>query len=159
MPLGSASTRVRRGHIPVQNHRPAHRPLVREADKLLWRRAVFRRVHDHATRGPVKVSQRSVRRWLRAYRRDGWNGLMPRVREKKGPKVLTEAALELLESLIRENPLRSTKSLLDDLAAKPKFKVMAKTVGISTVNRQCPCPGGLWSAPPGAGSATAVQAV
>jgi putative transposase len=114
---------------------PLTDPLSSPADKLAWRRSVFRRSHEHPRRGPVKVSERSLRRWLRAYRLHGWNGLMPGARKRKGPKVLTEGAIEFIESRIRENPLRNTTTLLEDLAAVPEFKALTGRIGVSTLNR------------------------
>jgi transposase InsO family protein len=60
-------------------------------------------------------------------------GLMPTAREKTGPRVLTEKALDRIAELIRENPLRNTKSLLDDLAVE--FPDLAGKVAPSTLNR------------------------
>jgi putative transposase len=114
---------------------PLTDPLASEADQRAWRRSILRRAHEHPKRGPVRISARSLRRWLQAYRENGWDGLKTEFREKTGPKVLTEEAFEFVESLIRENPLRSTRSLLDDLAANPKFKEISGKVGVSTLNR------------------------
>jgi len=103
--------------------------------KRSWRRHVLRKVHEHPKRGAVRVSARSLRRWLRAFRQNKMAGLKTAVRQKTGPKVLTEEALEYVETRIRENPRRNTISLLEDLAAETRFTDLAKEVSRSTLNR------------------------
>jgi len=98
-----------------------------------WRRAIVRKTHEHPSRGSVKVSARSVRRWLNLYRQGGMSALMPTVRDQTGPRYLTEKALERLGAIIRENPVRNTLSLLEDLAAE--FPDLAGKVAQSTLNR------------------------
>lgn len=107
--------------------------LASPAELRARRRSIVRQSHDHPTRGWVKVSPRTIRRWLRQYRQDGLSGLMPTVREQTGPRVLTEKALERIAELVRENPARNTLSLLDDLAAE--FPALAGRVAQSTLNR------------------------
>lgn len=91
---------------------------------------------DHPVRGPTHISERTLRRWLAAYRQGGWNGLKDCLREKKGSKVITEALLDAVEALIHENVLRSTKSIIEiDLPEDPRFKELAARVAVSTLNR------------------------
>jgi putative transposase len=112
---------------------PLTDPNASKSELKVWRRAIVRQTHEHPTRGWVKVSTRSVRRWLGQYRQGRMDGLMPAVREQTGPRHLTEAAFKRLEEIIQENPLRNTLSLLEDLAAE--FPDLAGKVAPSTLNR------------------------
>jgi hypothetical protein len=112
---------------------PLTDPDASKSELMVVRRAIVRQTHEHPTRGWVKVSPRTVRRWLEKYRQDGMNGLMPTVHDQMGPRHLTEKALTRLAEIIRENPLRNTPSLLEDLAAE--FPDLAGKVAPSTLNR------------------------
>jgi hypothetical protein len=71
-----------------------------------------------------------------AYRKERWHGLKDQPRRKKGAKVLTEEVLEFVVALIHENPLRSTKSIIEiDLAKETRFKELAAKIAVSTLNR------------------------
>jgi hypothetical protein len=111
-------------------------PLATDQDKRLWRRTVLKQPFLHPVRGPTQISERTLRRWLAAYRTRQWEGLKTHFRQKTGSKVITEALLGFVETLIAENPLRSTKSIIDtDLRHDPRFKDVAAKVAVSTLNR------------------------
>jgi len=67
-----------------------------------------------------KVSARTLRRWLRAYREGGFSGLRPKERRDRGrPRSIRPEALEKAVALREEVPSRSTRQIIDILVTRP----------------------------------------
>jgi len=108
-------------------------PAVPKAEKKRHRRRLVTVEHSHPTRGSVKISARTIRRWVRAYRLRHVQGLHKQPRRDRGPHVLQPAHLEFATTLLRENPRRETGFLLEELVAR--FPELEGRVGRSTLNR------------------------
>lgn len=68
-------------------------------------RQLAAQVFDHPLTGPRKYSRESIDRWVRAYRRGGFDALVPAV-AKPAPRIDTEV-LDLAAGLKAENPDRT----------------------------------------------------
>lgn len=68
-------------------------------------RAVAERVHIGASGDPVRVSRKTIDRWLRWYRIGGFDALVPR--PQVAPPRTAPEVLALAEALKRENPART----------------------------------------------------
>jgi transposase InsO family protein len=74
------------------------------------------RRHYLPGRGPVTVSERTVYSWARLYRHGGLDALRPRWRADRGcSRKLSPGVLERAARLRRENPRRSTTTVMDIL--------------------------------------------
>lgn len=72
--------------------------------------------HHGPSGEPVRVSMRTLERWIAAYERDKLTGLVRRARKDRGAtRALTAAALERAIALRNEAPHRSTPTLIDIL--------------------------------------------
>jgi putative transposase len=82
----------------------------------------------------VRVTVRTLWRWLRAYRRGGLLALCPPARKDKGrPRALEPRVVEQAERLRREKPTRPTKTVIDILVRK---RVVApRSLARSTLDR------------------------
>lgn len=81
--------------------------LVREAAARTW---------YLPGKGAVTVTERTVWKWLAAYRAGGIEALTPRYRKDKGQRrVVSEAVLQRAIELRKEVPSRWTKTLMDAL--------------------------------------------
>lgn len=76
--------------------------------------AVLSRPHRDAEGAPIKLSTRSLRRWLEAYRREGLGGLESKGRPRiASSKVLSEELLELVRLEKKRDPLLSVPQLIE----------------------------------------------
>ncbi len=77
----------------------------------------------HAVPGEAKarrISPRTLRRWLRAYRESGFSGLRPKERRDQGrPRTIRPEVLEKAVALREEVPSRSTRQIIDILVTRP----------------------------------------
>jgi transposase InsO family protein len=65
------------------------------------------------------LSERTLRRWLQAYQRMGFEGLYPKVRRDLGvTRVLSLAVIEAAAALKREVPQRSVRQIIDVLTSE-----------------------------------------
>lgn len=72
--------------------------------------------------------ERTLRRWIASYKKDGFDGLTRRERNDKGvSKTITPEALVLAEQMRRELPRRSA-GLLCELLEREGFKVARSTL-------------------------------
>ncbi|MHB1577139.1 MAG: transposase [Candidatus Dormibacteria bacterium] len=99
---------------------------ARERGRLV--REIAARVHTLPDGNQVMVSRPTIDRWLRAYKRDGLQGLQPQRRSDQGairrhPELFTEAA-----DLRRELPARSAAHIADILKAKHGIEVAPRTI-------------------------------
>jgi len=75
-----------------------------------------KRVYPHPDGGQVSYSERTLYRWLRAYRRGGLRALGPKRRKDAGQnKAISEKLLQQAVMLRKQNPNRATKTLIDIL--------------------------------------------
>ena len=75
-----------------------------------------------------EISERTLRRWIALYRKDGFNGLVRQERNDKGvSKSISPQALELAEQIRRELPRRSA-GLVCELLEREGYKVARSTL-------------------------------
>jgi len=75
-----------------------------------------------------EVSERTLRRWIASYKKDGFNGLVRQERSDKGvSKSISPEALELAEQIRRELPRRSA-GLICELLEREGHKVARSTL-------------------------------
>jgi putative transposase len=85
-------------------------------------REVASQTHYRPGEGPVRVGERTVYAWAKAYREGGIEALRPAQRKDKGrPRVLSEAVLKRAIALRKEQPKRWTKTLLDILRLEERL--------------------------------------
>lgn len=93
----------------------------------------------HVCPGEVKareVSERTLRRWLAAYRRGGFSALGPKPRKDRGkPRNIDPQVLEKAVALREEVPERSARQIIDILALDPGTDVKAGQLKRSTLSR------------------------
>jgi putative transposase len=87
-----------------------------------------RGVHRDADGRPVRVTARTIWRWLAAWRSGGFDGLKPRRRRDAGVPRTDPAALELAAALRREAPARSAAHIADILWRTRGWRVSARTL-------------------------------
>lgn len=69
------------------------------------------------------ISESTLRRYLRSYRREGFEGLYPKQREDKGkPRVLTEDEMDAAAILKQELPQRSIRQIIEILEGEGRVK-------------------------------------
>lgn len=106
-----------------------------KADRRVYRDSLSQRSHEHPTRGTIKVSARTLRRWVLAWRRQG-NGLRalcPKPRKDTGSCCLPKKVLDEAVKLLEENPRRSSEYLVEDL--EEQFPQLKGKIARSTLNR------------------------
>lgn len=75
-----------------------------------------------------EISERTLRRWIASYRKEGFKGLVPRERSDKGrSKSISSEALSLAEEMRRELPRRSA-GLICELLEREGHKVARSTL-------------------------------
>jgi transposase InsO family protein len=75
-----------------------------------------------------EISERTLRRWIASYRKEGFNGLVRQERNDKGvSKSISPQALELAEEMRRELPRRSA-GLICELMEREGYKVARSTL-------------------------------
>ena len=78
--------------------------------------------------GREEISERTLRRWVASYRKDGFNGLIRQERNDKGvSKSIPAEALELAEQMRHELPRRSA-GLICELLEREGYKVARSTL-------------------------------
>ncbi len=83
---------------------------------------------------PRKLSARTLRRWQKAYREQGFAGLKPRIRRDRGkPRRLDPAVLEKAVALREEVPERSVRQLVEILTLDPETPVREGELKPSTL--------------------------
>ncbi|MBT3220489.1 MAG: DDE-type integrase/transposase/recombinase [Proteobacteria bacterium] len=79
-------------------------------------------MHYQPGRGARRVSERTIYNWLRAYKKLGIDGLLPRFRRDRGiSRVLDEETLQRAVQLRKEQPKRWTRILIDMLLLEGKL--------------------------------------
>ena len=93
--------------------------------------------HDipYSTRRTVSVP--TLARWERHYRKDGFEGLKPLLRTDKGkPRSISPETLNRAEALKREQPLRSSRSIVHMLSLDTTQPIPEKSLSSRTLRRQ-----------------------
>lgn len=112
--------------------------LDADAEKSLRQRIAERvsQKHPHPSGEERALTARTLWRWLKLYRRGGFEALHPRHRKDKGAvKALGPEVLERAETLRREVPKRWTTTLIDILVQEGRLTADAAPHR-STVDRQ-----------------------
>ena len=87
-----------------------------------------RRVHRDADGRQVRITSRTIYRWLAAWRTGGFEGLKPARRRDAGVPRTDARILELAAALRREAPARSAPQIAEILAATRGVEVSARTL-------------------------------
>ena len=103
------------------------------AERRMYRKIILSKRHEHPIKGTICTSSRTLRRWVRAYRLRGLQGLCPKIRQDTGPRILTNEALNYAEGLIGQNQCRDSEFLIAELEFK--FPELAGRLKRSTLNR------------------------
>ena len=93
--------------------------------------------HDipFSTRHTVSVP--TLARWERRYRKNGFEGLKPWSRSDQGqPRTISSATLDRAEALKREQPLRSSRSIVRMLSLDTTQPIPEKALSARTLRRQ-----------------------
>lgn len=91
-------------------------------------RELARRVHRDADGAAVRVTPRTIYRWLAAWRAGGFEGLKPRRRRDAGVARVDGQVLELAAGLRREAPARSAPQIVEIIARTRGWQVSARTL-------------------------------
>lgn len=93
-------------------------PLADDDEKRRWRKWVLATEHATPDGRRRRVGERTLRRWVAAYRAGGFEALRPSARRDQGRlRRLPPAVLERAVALKREEPRRSVPHILRILAA------------------------------------------
>jgi len=116
---------------------PLLAPDLEPDERRRIRERILARTHAAAGEGRArKVSPRTLRRWLRAYRESGFSGLRPKERRDRGrPRGIRPEVLEKAVALREEVPSRSTRQIIDILVLDPETPVGPGELSPSTLAR------------------------
>ena len=89
---------------------------------------IARQLHRDADGRPMRVTTRTLYRWLAAWRRDGFEGLKPRRRRDAGSHKVDADILELAAALRRETPARAAAHIAEMIARTRGVAVSARTL-------------------------------
>ncbi len=104
----------------------------RGKDKL--RQQIAARRHDIPHSSRRTISAVTLARWERVYRKHGFDGLKPKPRCDRGqPRAISSHTLDRAETLKREQPLRSSRSIvsileLDKTNPVPEANIAGRTL-------------------------------
>lgn len=99
---------------------PLLEPGLDEAE-LKYRREKIVMDYPHTHFGTI--SERTIRRYMESYRKEGFQGLYPKQREDKGkPRVLTEDVMDAAAVLKQELPQRSIRQIIEILEGEGRVK-------------------------------------
>lgn len=87
-----------------------------------------RRVHRDADGRQVRITSRTIYRWLAAWRTDGFDGLKPARRRDAGIPRTDAQILQLAAALRREAPARSAAQIAEILARTRSVEVSPRTL-------------------------------
>jgi len=84
-----------------------------------------------------KVSVPTLARWERRYNQDGFEGLKPKPRSDRGqPRTISSETLDRAEALKRQQPHRSSRSIIKALNMDTTQPVPEETIAPRTLRRQ-----------------------
>jgi putative transposase len=112
-------------------------PSLSPAEVKAYRRQVLRHKQEHPTRGLIRITARTLRRWKQQYRDALPNGkvaaLCPLPRSGGKGTLIPQKALDLAQQLLETNARRSTEFLISEIVHE--YPELAGTVKKSTLNR------------------------
>jgi transposase InsO family protein len=115
-------------------------PLIRDeyapGGKQALREQIASRQYDIPGSSRSTVSPSTLARWERLYRQDGFEGLKPKPRSDRGkPRAISEETLDRAETLKREQPRRSARSIIKILTLDQTNPVPEETIAPRTLRR------------------------
>jgi transposase InsO family protein len=115
---------------------PLLEPNLDRAEKSRRRREILDRLHALPGGGHRRVSGRTLRRWVKAYREGGFEGLKPKPRRDRArPRALSPEVLARAVALKEELPERSVRQIVEMLAMDPETPVGPGELKVSTLAR------------------------
>jgi len=116
-------------------------PLLRgdypPGGKQRLREHIASRHHDipHSSRSTVSPS--TLARWERLYLQDGFDGLKPKPRSDRGqPRAISKETLDRAETLKREQPRRSARSIINILSLDQTNPIPEESIAPRTLRRR-----------------------
>ena len=89
----------------------------------------------YSTRRSVSVP--TLARWERQYKQDGFDGLKPKPRDDRGqPRTISPETLDRAEALKRQQPHRSSRSIVQALSMDTTQPIPEETIAPRTLRRQ-----------------------
>lgn len=104
--------------------------------KQALREQIASRHHEipHSSRSTVSPS--TLARWERQYRADGFDGLKPKPRSDRGKsRAISEETLDRAETLKREQPRRSARTIIEILALDQTNPIPEERIAPRTIRR------------------------
>lgn len=115
---------------------PLLEPGLNRAEQSRRRREILSRPHALPGGGHRRVSARTLRRWLKAYREGGFEALKPKPRrDRSSPRAISPQVLARAVALKEELPARSVRQIVDMLVMDPETPVGADRLKVSTLAR------------------------
>lgn len=113
---------------------PLLAPDLERHERARLKQQAVQTEHGGPGRPPRRVSERTIERWLKRYREQGFAGLLPQPRKDRGAlRALDPSVLQKAVALREEAPERSTKQIIRILALDPESPVDG--VALSTLSR------------------------
>ncbi len=99
-------------------------PTLSKSRRQEIRARLLATTHEHPWRGPITLSERSLRRWCANFSKDRLPGLVAKRRNDNGRcRVIPAEAVESAQKLLEEEPRRTVATLVDMLLErKPEWK-------------------------------------
>ncbi len=115
-------------------------PLVRgehpPGGKQRLRKQIASRHYQIPYSSRSTVSPSTLARWERLYRKDGFDGLKPKPRSDRGePRAISDETLDRAETLKREQPRRSARSIIKILSLDRTNPVPEEQIAPRTLRR------------------------
>lgn len=118
--------------LPLIQHDPK-----RDGSKKALRDNIAATEHDIPRSRRRKVSVSTLRRWEKAFLKDGFEALKPNPRSDRGScRVISPETLDRAETLKREQPLRSTRSIIRILSLDTTNPIPEPRIAPRTLRRQ-----------------------
>jgi putative transposase len=116
------------------NIAPLMDPTLSKSQRQKIKAKLLEETHEHPWLGPVSLSERSLRRWCCAFKKNHLSGLTSKKRNEQGiSRVIPIPALELAQKLLQEDPRRTVASLVNMvLEEKPEWRGL---IARSTLDR------------------------
>jgi transposase InsO family protein len=116
-------------------------PLVRDefepGGKGRLRQQIAAEYHDIPYSTRTSVSAPTLARWERQYKQDGFDGLKPKPRSDRGqPRTISPETLDRAEALKRQQPRRSSRSLINALRMDGTQSIPEEAIAPRTLRRQ-----------------------
>ena len=116
-------------------------PLIRgeysPGGKQALREQIASRYHEIPYSSRSTVSASTLARWERLYLQDGFEGLKPKPRSDRGQsRAISEETLDRAETLKREQPHRSARSIIEILSLDETSPIPEERIASRTLRRQ-----------------------